>query len=276
MTDGITIRALESQADLAACVALQRDTWGRGFADVVPASILQVSQKVGGVTAGAFDNTGHLVGFVFGMTGIKNGEVVHWSDMLAVRPSSQNRGIGRRLKEFQRQAVAKLGARVIYWTYDPLVARNAHLNFNVFGASAVEYVRDMYGQVTGSDLHRGIGTDRLILAWPVDVTQQEKQRRAAAVVRDSAESAAAPIIGDLDRPGLPAGELVGRNARIRLAVPSDIEAMLVRDEARAIAWREASRKAFEASWTAGYRIDGFRFDTANAHGFYLLSRALVP
>ena len=66
--------------------------------------------------------------------GIKGGEIVHWSDMLAVRTSVQNRGIGRRLKEFQRQAVAKLGATVIYWTYDPLVARNAHLNFNVFGA----------------------------------------------------------------------------------------------------------------------------------------------
>ncbi|HEX7938590.1 MAG TPA: GNAT family N-acetyltransferase, partial [Gemmatimonadaceae bacterium] len=129
MTDGITIRALESQADLAACVALQRDTWGRGFADVVPASILQVAQKVGGVAAGAFDPSGQLVGFVFGMTGLKDGDVVHWSDMLAVRPSVQNRGLGRRLKEFQRQAVAKLGAKRIYWTYDPLVARNAHINF---------------------------------------------------------------------------------------------------------------------------------------------------
>src|SRR5205823_9052433 len=152
----VTLRSLASHADYAACVELQRDTWGQAFHDTVPASILMVSQKLGGVAAGAFTSSGRLIGFVYGMTGVENGVVVHWSDMLAVRPEAQNLGIGRRLKEFQRRAVAKLGARVIYWTYDPLVARNAHLNFNVFGVRAVEYVRDMYGGDTGSDLHRGI------------------------------------------------------------------------------------------------------------------------
>ena len=47
-------------------------------------------------------------------------------------------------------------------TYDPLVARNAHLNINVFGARIAEYVEDMYGE-TESPLHQGIGTDRFIV-----------------------------------------------------------------------------------------------------------------
>jgi predicted GNAT superfamily acetyltransferase len=273
VSDGITIRAIESQADLAACVALQRETWGRSFDDVVPASILQVSQKVGGVTAGAFDNTGLLLGFVFGLTGVENGVIVHWSDMLAVKASARNRGIGRRLKEFQRDAVEKLGAKVIYWTFDPLVARNAHLNFNVFGARAVKYVRDMYGRITGSDLHRGVGTDRLIVAWAVNQTEQENQRKAAAAVREAAAAASAPTLADIERRGLPDEEIVERNPRVRIAVPADIEPMLVRDEAKAVSWREATRKAFEMSWSAGYRIDGFRLDPANARGFYLLSRS---
>ena len=272
MTDGITIRALESQEDLAACVALQRDTWGRSFADVVPPSILKVAQRVGGVAAGAFDRTGLLVGFVFGMTGIEDGVVVHWSDMLAVRPAVQNRGIGRRLKEFQRQAVARLGGKVIYWTFDPLVARNAHMNFNVFGVRAVEYAQDMYGRVTGSTLHRGIGTDRLIVAWAVDDAAQDERRRVAAAARDGAESASAPILGDIDRPGRPVDEVVARNARARIAIPADIEPMLVKDERRALAWRAASRDAFTACWSAGFRVDGFRLDAVNSRGFYLLSR----
>ena len=49
-------------------------------------SILLVAQKVGGVAAGAFDGQGKLMGFVFGLTGVENGAIVHWSDMLAVRP----------------------------------------------------------------------------------------------------------------------------------------------------------------------------------------------
>jgi chorismate synthase len=273
VTDGITIRALLSQADRDACVALQRETWGRAFADVVPASILQVSQKVGGVAAGAFDNAGSMLGFVFGITGVEDGAIVHWSDMLAVKSSARNRGIGRRLKEFQRAEVAKLGAKVIYWTFDPLVARNAHLNINVFGARAVRYVKEMYGQITGSDLHRGIGTDRLIVSWPVDEAKQEEHRRAAAAIRDASEAGSAPLLADFERHSPPASEVVRKVARVRIAVPADVEPMIVRDEAKAMAWRESSRQAFEAAWEAGFRVDGFRLDPGNARGFYLLSRA---
>lgn len=239
---------------------------------MVPPSILKVSQRVGGVSAGAFDRTGLMLGFVFGMSGIENGVVVHWSDMLAVRPSVQNRGIGRRLKEFQRQAVIRLGGKVIYWTFDPLVARNAHINFNVFGVRAMEYAQEMYGRVTGSKLHRGIGTDRLIVAWSVDEAEQEERRRASAAARDAAESASAPVLADIDKPGRPATEVLGRGPRARIAIPADIEPMLVKDEARALAWREASRQAFAACWTAGLRVDGFRLDAGHDRGFYLLSR----
>jgi predicted GNAT superfamily acetyltransferase len=273
LTDGITVRALLSPADRDACVALQRETWGRSFADVVPASILQVSQKVGGVAAGAFDTGGQLLGFVFGITGVEDGEIVHWSDMLAVRASARNRGIGRRLKEFQRGEVARVGGKVIYWTFDPLVARNAHLNINVFGARAVHYVKEMYGQITGSDLHRGIGTDRLIVSWPVDADKQEEHRRAAASVRDASEAGSAPLLGDFERLSPPAGEVVAKAARLRIAVPADVEPMLVKDEAKAVMWRKSTRQAFETAWEAGFRIDGFRLDPGNARGFYLLSRA---
>ena len=161
-----SIRPLASLADYAACVALQRETWGRTFSDVVPPSILKVTQRLGGVAAGAFADDGALVGFVYGITGWERGRPVHWSDMLAVRPEARNHGVGRALKEHQRRAVRELGVDVIYWTYDPLVARNAHLNLDVFGVRVVEYVEDMYGE-TDSDLHRGIGTDRLIVAWDI-------------------------------------------------------------------------------------------------------------
>ena len=120
---------------------------------------------------------GLMLGFVYGLTGVENGRIVHWSDMLAVRPEARNLGLGRRLKEFQRRAVQRVGGVVIYWTYDPLVARNAHLNINVFGACISEYVEDMYGE-TESPLHRGIGTDRFIVAWPVADAEVEKRLMA--------------------------------------------------------------------------------------------------
>ena len=97
----IDVRHLATHEEFVACVELQHKIWGAGFSERVPAAILKVSQRIGGVTAGAFDESGDIVGFVFGMTGVENGELVHWSDMLAVRADLRDHGIGRILKEFQ-------------------------------------------------------------------------------------------------------------------------------------------------------------------------------
>ena len=249
---------------------LQRETWGQSFTDAVPASILLVAQKVGGVAAGAFSADDRLLGFVFGITGIENGEVVHWSDMLAVRPEAQNLGLGRRLKEFQRAEVAKAGGRLIYWTYDPLVARNAHLNFNVFGVRAVRYVRDMYGDDTGSDLHRGIGTDRLIVAWPVDEKALAERQRETARARDSDAYSAAPVLASPDRhDDVAALAALDQRRRVRIAAPLDIGALQSRDTQAAKRWRSATRAAFEMALGRGYIVEGFALH--DDCGFYLLT-----
>jgi predicted GNAT superfamily acetyltransferase len=272
VSDEITVRALTSHADFAACVKLQHDTWGHGFRDAVPASILLVSQKLGGVAAGAFTGDGSLVGFVFGMTGVENGRIVHWSDMLAVRPEVQNLGLGRRLKEFQRDAVRRVGGRAIYWTFDPLVARNAHLNFNVFGVRAVEYQRDMYGSKTGSDLHREIGTDRLIVAWPVDDGAIADRKRETSAARESDAYKAAPIVGDAERPDRRWDDSIGSSRHLRIAVPLDVSVLQSTDAPRAATWRASTRAAFEAAFAKGYRIEGFSVDADQDRGFYLVAK----
>jgi predicted GNAT superfamily acetyltransferase len=242
------IRPLESHADLLACVALQRRTWGEDFREVVPASILKISQRLGGVAAGAFDPRAQLIGFVFGITGVERGEIVHWSDMLAVSPEARNHGVGRRLKEHQRNEVAKVGAKFIYWTFDPLVARNAHLNLNVFGVRVSEYVDDMYG-ASNSPLHRGIGTDRLIVKWPVD---------------DAALAARREEIAEVSR--------TEKASLVRIEIPSDIEELQSADPLAARAWRTKTRAEFHQLLSDGYRVQGFQVDRDARRGRYLLAR----
>ena len=263
----VDIRPLRTLEELRACVTLQRETWGEEFTDVVPASILKVSQRVGGVAAGAFDDEGRLLGFVFGLTGVENGSIVHWSDMLAVRPEARNLGLGRRLKEFQRRELQKLGAVVIYWTYDPLVARNAHLNFNVFGVSIVEYVENMYGE-TESPLHQGIGTDRFIVAWPVLDDAMSRQLEANHAAGTDREQRQAPILNADNR--APAAAALGQTVRIE--VPADINAMQHEDKAQAIAWRHSTRAAFRRALDAGLTVRGFVIDDCTHRGYYLLSK----
>src|ERR671925_1066160 len=92
---GLHVRHLRTHEEYVACVALQEATWGAAFSERVPAAILKVSQRLGGITAGGFDAEDRLLGFVFGMTGVENGRLVHWSDMLAVRSEFRDHGIGR-------------------------------------------------------------------------------------------------------------------------------------------------------------------------------------
>ena len=245
----VAIRPLATHQEFRACVDLQRRTWGEAFGEVVPPAMLKIAARIGGVAAGAFDVRGELVGFVFGITGVEQGAVVHWSHMLGVLPRAQNHGIGRQLKDYQRSMVAKLGTSVIYWTFDPLVARNAHLNFNKLGVRATTYARDMYGEGT-SPLHRGIGTDRLIVAWPVSDGDVSARRRH--IERFSSDDAA-PVR--------------------RIEIPADIEAMQVADLGSAQAWRARTRTEFESAFADGLAIHGFRIDTAANRGYYLLGHA---
>ncbi|MGH7669177.1 MAG: hypothetical protein ACRENQ_06745 [Gemmatimonadaceae bacterium] len=266
----LSIRPLASLDEFRAAVALQFETWGAGLADPTSATILKIGQKIGGVSAGAFASDGAMLGFVFGLTGVRDGRLVHWSHMLAVRADAQNLGVGRRLKEFQRDAVARLGVHTIYWTYDPLVARNAHLNFNVFGVRVSEYVRDMYGDM-GSDLNRGIGTDRFVVTWPVDPAELEARRAAIAAAGDDAAFPVAPVInpdlaGELQRAPAAAGA-----PRLRVRIPADIGVLQRDDLAAAARWRASTRAAFEHLLAAGYHVAGFTADPTAGVGHYLFS-----
>ena len=73
--DGTTIRVrpLTSVADGHACVELQRLIWGFDQGDIVPATLLHIVEYVGGLAAGAFDQDGTLLGFVFGISGVRDG-----------------------------------------------------------------------------------------------------------------------------------------------------------------------------------------------------------
>lgn len=225
--------------ELVACVELQRATWGGDFAEIVSPSLLKITRRVGGVSAGAFDDRNELIGFVYGITGVEGGKLVHWSHMLAVRSGLQNHGVGRALKEYQRDAVLALGVDVMYWTYDPLVARNAHLNFNVLGVRAVEYVVDMYGE-TESILHRGIGTDRMVVAW--DLGRDE---------------------------GASATERGGGTRRIE--VPLDINALQFENPQLAAEWRSVTRPQFLTAMTLPSRVYGFTVDAGTGKAYYTVA-----
>lgn len=276
----IEVRSLRTHEEFLACVDLQRMIWGDAFGEAVPASLLKVCPRIGGITAGAFDASDQLLGFVFGMTGIEDGRLVHWSDMLAVRPELRDRGIGRQLKEFQRDALAPLGIDRIYWTFDPLVARNAHFNFNRLGVRVVEYAVDLYGD-SDSPLHLGLGTDRFIVAWSIapPATRAPRAPRAAIAAEQSADVLSSRILNASDRDGVPTLlEMEALPARpiLRVEIPLDIERVRAGSGETAALWRTTTRHTLRWALEQRYDVCAFYRDDAAGRGYYVLSRACDP
>lgn len=252
---GYEIRPLETRAEWTACVRLQEETWGKGFSERVPTAILGIAARLGGVVSGGFDARGELAGFVFGLTGIEDGEPVHWSDMLAVRAADRGRGLGVALKLHQRERLLAMGVRRVLWTYDPMEAVNAGLNLSRLGALARTYVRDMYGE-SDSPLHHGIGTDRLLVEWELDSARVRERTegegpREVAVPADAATALAGTVSeAGLPMPGAPDRDRDG--ARLLVAIPPNIQEIKAKDPGLAQAWRAATRAALEAYIERGW------------------------
>lgn len=257
MSGPIVIRPLEGIDELRAAVRLQESTWGEGFSERVPVSMLLVAARLGGVVSGAFTPDGRMVGLVFGLTGIRAGRPVHWSDLLAVSPDFRNGGLGRRLKLHQRERVMPMGIDRIYWTFDPLESRNAHLNLARLGAVADEYVPDMYGP-SNSPLHRGLGTDRFVVRWDI-----ASERVAARLAGE-----APPTLAELGQQPRAFRVCEGRHGpepdgvpegppdlpSYLVPVPSDIQALKDASAGTAARWREATRAVLEPALARGGEV----------------------
>ncbi len=269
--DAIEIRSLATEADYEACLALQIAVWGEDLRECVPPRILKISQQVGSVAAGGFDASGRLLGFVWGLTGVRHGRLAHWSHMLGVLPEARDGNLGRRLKLFQRQELLAIGVESVYWTFDPLESRNAHLNFNRLGVEVERYVEDYYGSGATSHLHRGLGTDRFIVAWHL---RSEKTARALAdeLPGDLAAFEEAPVANtrygedgrslplEADPPAVPV---------VRIEIPASIQEVKAADPEAGTAWRRSTRRAFEACLARGQKIEAFYRSPTSGRSFYV-------
>lgn len=265
----LTIRDLVTNDEREQCVALQEATWGAGFRERVPSAILQVGPKIGGVTAGAFDASGRLVGFVFGLTGIRNDTRVHWSDMLAVVPELRGVGLGERLKQYQRAQCEAMGVHTMYWTWDPLVARNTHLNLNKLGARVDEFVENMYG-VTDSPLMGALPTDRFIAAWELSDKAMAAQRALRAA--DAPHLSNAPLVAAGPEHPVPIAWPDADAVRVR--IPHDFVTLLQHDPLAAAAYRRHSHAAFMHYFARRYYVSSFH-PGSGGESTYLLKRGLA-
>jgi predicted GNAT superfamily acetyltransferase len=271
------IRTVTSADELRQVFELEQEIWGyQTVEDSVPVLMLLVSTRIGGLVVAAFD-AGRMAGFAYALPGIRDGKPYQWSHMLGVLPPYRNSGLGHTLKLEQRRRVLESGLDLIAWTYDPLQALNAHLNFVKLGTIAREYHLDAYPGST-SDLHAGTPTDRLIAEWWL--RSDHVEQRLAAVERHEAPPRETGVVVAVNRVReggewlAPEGhDLSLDGARLGVTIPMGFTEMQQRDLPLAREWRAATREMFTAYLSHGYAVTDFVLERHRCRGTYVLSRA---
>ena len=264
-----SISELSELEDLRALEQLIAAVWGRPAEPPISSDILKALAASGNYVAGARIDRKLIGGLVGWLGGVPPHEFHLHSHILGVVAGSEAQGLGFQLKQHQRRWCLERGVKVIEWTTDPLVRRNAYFNLTKLGAEARKYLVNFYGEMTDG-INAGEESDRLLISWRLDSSEAE----CAA-----AGTASEPALDDLLRDGAVAALSVGTagepsriqvsaslSARVLLCqIPDDIVALRHSDPALARLWRLELRATLEDALAAGYLISG-----ATRSGWYVL------
>lgn len=229
---GVTIRELTAVAEHSDAIALLSKIWQRSPENpVVPPELLRALSKAGNYIGGAYTGE-ELVGVAIAFHA-DPGRGALYSHIAGISAAHVGRSIGFALKQHQRAWALGRGIDAIEWTFDPLVARNAHFNIRKLGARPQEYLSDFYGPMADG-INADDETDRLLIRWEL---------RDADVALRSA--------------GSPPHPLERMPSDIAVAIPPDIAQLRRDDRAEAQRWRLRIREQLTRALDGGGRIIGF-------------------
>jgi predicted GNAT superfamily acetyltransferase len=253
---GVAVREIEAPDDLRPACRLLADVWGTDEGHLLSPELARALSHAGGYLAVAESLAGGALEAVLtGFLGSRDGEVYLHSHVLGVVPALRHRGIGLALKLHQRAWALGRGMRLIAWTFDPLVARNAYFNVAKLGGEVVRYHVNFYGPMTDA-INRGDESDRVLLAWRLD----EPRRGGPAAPEAVPVLAVAADGGPERRPAAPPG------ATLACHVPPDIDRLRAERPDLAARWRREVRDVLGGALAQGRRVAGVTRD-----GRYLLS-----
>ncbi|MBP1602604.1 MAG: Chorismate synthase [Acidobacteria bacterium] len=275
----LTIAPFQSQTDYKSAVDIQREVWKFDDIDIIPPSMLLASDHIGGISLGAYNTIGEMVGFVSSFLGTEDGILIQHSHMLAVRQAYRNFGVGYRLKLAQRKESLKRKIRKITWTFDPVQPLNAYFNLGKLGARSNVYAENFYGE-SSSVLHRGLPTDRLLARWDLDSSATVKRLETGAPRRElRKELKKLEVINRLEdvSPGMTTSspvKLTSTADQLLFEVPYNLPTIKVRDLGVALEWQGKMRQVFRAYFKKGYVASDFWVGEEEGHlrAFYYLEK----
>lgn len=283
----ITIRPLRTMDEMTPAVELQKTYWGTDAEAFIPAHMLFSLANYGGHVLAAFDGE-KMVGVLVGFLGtnmddperpaMANLEIV--SKRMVVHPDYRGQGIGYKLKLAQRDFAIKQGIRLVTWTFDPLLAQNAHLNIRKLGAVCSAFKADYYGTRADTGLAKLGASDRLMVDWWVTNRRVEERLfgnrvdltlahylEADTVIINPAKMTSDGAVVPTDNGTMPAGSLA------LVEIPLNYASLETGNPALARAWRTHTRNYLDLMFSRGYVITDFlrAHHDGRERGLYLFS-----
>lgn len=271
---GVVVRPLKTLEQMTTACRLLEQVWGirAGEPFDVQPHLLRALGHGGNYLVGAYRvDDGQLVGASSGFFTEPLGASMH-SHITGVLPGIAGRGVGRALKWHQRQWALERGLSSITWTFDPLIARNAHFNISRLGARPHAYFVDFYG-VMNDGPNRGQPSDRVEAVWDLSAASTmdaaDDRQEQADSDPDELLASGASVLLSVGDDGLPVAGGNARHARHALiGIPRDIEGMRGSHPELALAWRYELRAAMALSMVdSAWCVTGFA-----RSGWYVLSR----
>lgn len=224
----LTGRELQGYEEFRAAAALYVDVFQyKSDEFALNPNLLSALVRNGGSAVGVFTPGNRLIGFAYGFAGRdENGAEFHYSQAATVEPEFQGRGVGRLLKCLQADVARSWGHRTMRWTFDPLLTRNAHFNFDSLGAQGVAYIEDYYARPE---------TDRILVEW------------------DLGQQLGPPRLDELEAPELGSQDW-GTSVRVDDAVWIALPATQSQYAAGTAAMRRAVRSEIVAAIDSGMRL----------------------
>lgn len=270
---GHEIRLLADRPELERLAGVFGDIWGTS---VVSPDVTRALAHSGSYVAGLFDTHGEMVGGSIAFRGLHHGRPSLHSHVTGIVAHHAHTGLGRALKQHQRQWAQGEELAVITWTFDPLVRRNGWFNLHTLGADVESYLVDFYGPLV-DDINGEDETDRLLAVWRVDGQRATDAAGDRLPARASGEMHRAVALVDIDDHQRP---VVASDRRwvatdgtddLLIAVPADIVELRRRDRRLGKAWRTTVREQLGDRMANGWSIIDMTVD-----GYYVLREGLAP
>jgi predicted GNAT superfamily acetyltransferase len=239
----LVIRELKSPEEFLETTHVSKAAWGFAERAVSPASDILAATHAGGLTAAAFEGK-KMLGFVHGIPRTNRDEPCQHSHLLAVRPDAQGRGLSTKLKFFQRAWCLERGIRLVTWTYDPFLLKNAKLNIGRLRGTVKTLLPDFYGPMGG--IYAGLPTDRFEVNWRLDDPLVERAAQGEGPTPEN--HAGVPAVTRTG--GIPSA------SRLLLPFLAGAPRVYRSDPARSLAARARFRKLATALFAKGFEVTG--------------------